>query len=105
MTLKDTEQVDHFVQSQKWKKMERLISSFVKKWLGVPRCMSSIGPYGKGILELPVSSLVEEYKCSKVRLEMTQMDSRDPCITKIVLTFKTRRTWIPAAGVQQGKSA
>ena len=38
-------------------KLERMISSFARKWLGLPRCLSNIGLYGKGILELPVSSL------------------------------------------------
>ena len=55
----------------KVEKLERLVSSFARKWLGLPKCFSNIGLYGRGILELPVSSLVEEFKCSKVRLEMT----------------------------------
>ncbi len=54
----------------KVEKLDRLISSFVKKCLSLLRCRSSIWPYGKCILELLVFSLVEEYKCSKVRLEM-----------------------------------
>lgn len=58
-------------------KLERLISSFDKKWLGLLRCRSSIWLYGKGILELPVSSLVKEYKCSKVRLEIMLLESKD----------------------------
>ena len=70
------------VPTSKFEKLERLLSSFAKKWLGLPRCFSSIGLYGRGILELPVSSLTEEFKCSKVRLEMTLTDSRDPCVAQ-----------------------
>lgn len=58
-------------------KMERTVTSYVKKWLGVPRCLTNISLYGKGVLELPITSLTEEYKCSKVRLQMTRKDSRD----------------------------
>ncbi len=57
-------------------KMERTITSYVKRWLGVPRCLTNISLYGKGVLELPITSLVVEYKCSKVRLLMTLKDSR-----------------------------
>lgn len=31
-------------------KLETLISSYNRKWLGVPRCLSRVGLYGKGIL-------------------------------------------------------
>lgn len=38
------------VRVSKVEKLERVISSFVKKWLGLPRRMSNIALYGKGIL-------------------------------------------------------
>ena len=53
----------------KVEKLEWMINSFIRKWLGVPRCLSGAALYGKGILELPVSSLTEEFKCTKVRLD------------------------------------
>src|SRR4029434_4545255 len=45
-----------------------------RKWLGVPYCLSS------GILELPMTSLVEELKCAITSLEMTltQFRTQDP---------------------------
>ena len=46
----------------KVKKLERTVSSYIKKWLGLPRCLSNIGLYGHGALEMPVSSLTEEFK-------------------------------------------
>ncbi|KAK0131294.1 hypothetical protein N1851_034010 [Merluccius polli] len=57
-------------------KMERTMTSYMKKWLGVPRCLTNISLYGKGILELPTMSLTEEFKNSKVRLLMTLKDSK-----------------------------
>lgn len=49
----------------KVEKLERLVRSYVRKWLGLPRCLRSIGLYGKGMLHLPITSLVKEYKCAK----------------------------------------
>ncbi|XP_049901864.1 uncharacterized protein LOC126391274 [Epinephelus moara] len=86
-------------------KLERLVSSFARKWLGLPRCLSNIGLYGKGILELPLSSLTEEYKTTKVRLEMMLTESRDPCVAKTAPTLATGRKWTPAAATHKAKSA
>ncbi len=65
-------------------KLERTMTSYVKKWLCVPRCLTNISLYGKGVLGLPITSLTEEYKCSKVRLQMTLKDSRDQTISNAV---------------------
>jgi len=58
-------------------KLEMLISSYIRKWLGVPSCLSRVGLYSKGILQLPVSALTEEFKCAKVRLEKILVESHD----------------------------
>ena len=71
----------------KVEKLERLVSSYARKWLGLPRCLSSIGLYGKGMLDLPISSLSEEYKCAKVRLEMMLLDSSDPVVAQAALSW------------------
>ncbi|KAJ8390061.1 hypothetical protein AAFF_G00110750 [Aldrovandia affinis] len=70
----------------KVEKLERTVSSYIKKWLGLPRCLSNIGLYGHGALELPVSSLTEEYKCTKVRLNMTLTESQDGMIQRLPQT-------------------
>lgn len=62
---------------RKVKKMERKISYYVRKWLRVPQCLNSISLYGQGILDLPLSRLVEEFKCTKARQVMTLSESRD----------------------------
>ncbi len=77
----------------------------VRKWLGLPKCLSSIGLYGNGALSLPVSSLVEEYKCAKARLEMTLTESRDPFVRGAAPTLATGRKWKPSAAVAVAKAA
>lgn len=85
-------------------KLERLVSSYAKKCLGLSRCFSSIGLYGKSILELLVSSLVEEFKYTKIRLEITLNESCDPCVAQKALTLVTGRKWTPEAATQQATS-
>jgi len=74
-------------------KLEALISSYIGRWLGVPRCLRRVGLYSKGILQLPVSALTEEFKCAKVRLEITSVESRDKCVREAVPVLKTGRKW------------
>ncbi len=54
----------------KIEKLERIVSTYIKKWLGLPRCLSNISLYGRSVLELPVSSLTEEYTSQKSLLIM-----------------------------------
>ena len=63
-------------------KMERLVSFYIRKWLGVPRCLSTVALYGKSILQLPVTSLVEEFKCTKVRTELLLSGSKDVVVSR-----------------------
>ncbi len=89
----------------KVEKLERTVSSYINKWLGLPRCLSNIGLYGHGALELPVSSLTEEYKGTKVRLEMTLTKSQDTAIQVAAPKLATGRKWTPSEAVQQARSA
>ena len=52
-------------------KFEKVMNKAVRKWFGVPCCPSNVALYGKGILALPMSSLVEEFKCANSSVEMT----------------------------------
>ena len=61
----------------------------VRKWLGVPRCQSTVAFYGKGTLELPMIRLVEEFKCAKTSLEMSLSQSKDPAVKNTDPTVKT----------------
>ncbi|KAM4567620.1 uncharacterized protein V3H82_011871 [Fundulus diaphanus] len=89
----------------KVEKLERLVNAYARKWLGLPRCLSSIGLYGRGMLELPITSLAEEYKCAKVRLEMTLQDSSDLLVSQAAPVLATGRKWTPLAATEQAKAA
>jgi len=82
-----------------FEKMERIIGSYAKKWLGVPRCLSSTGLYGH--LHLPLSSFGEDFKSSKTRLELTLLESRDTTVRAIVPALTTGR-WRAVCPVKVG---
>lgn len=85
--------------------LERTVSSFVRKWLGLPRCLTSVALYNDGALSLPVSSLTEEYKVAKARLEMTLVESQDRAVREAAPRLNTGRKWVPAEAVKQAKAA
>ncbi|KAL6462976.1 hypothetical protein MHYP_G00293980 [Metynnis hypsauchen] len=86
-------------------RLERLVNAYVRRWLGLPRCMSSVGLYVDGPLSLPISSLTEEYKCAKSRLEMTLSESRDPLVRCAAPALRTGRKWNPKAAVADARAA
>ena len=85
-------------------KMERLVSFYIRKWLDVPRCLRTVALYGKGILQLPVSSLVEEFKCTKVRIELLLAGSKDVVVNKVVPNPTKRRKWNPRMAAQEAEA-
>ncbi|KAL6469854.1 hypothetical protein MHYP_G00209730 [Metynnis hypsauchen] len=86
-------------------RLERLVNAYVRRWLELPRCMSSVGLYVDGPLSLPISSLTEEYKCAKSRLEMTLSESRDPLVRCAAPALRTGRKWNPKAAVADARAA
>ena len=63
--------------------MQRLITSKLKKWLGLPRSLSVECLYTtSGRLQLPFSELEEEMKATKARLLVTLEEAEDPCVRK-----------------------
>ena len=62
--------------------LERTVSKHLRRWLGVPPSFTNIGLYGNTTkLQLPLSSVLEEFKVSKTRLVVTLRDSRDQYVT------------------------
>ena len=74
-------------------KFERLMNKAVRKWLGLPCCLSTIALYGKGILEFAMTSLVENFKCAKTSLEMALSQFKDPVVKDTAPVVKTGRKW------------
>jgi len=58
--------------------LEMLISGHLRRWLGVPRSFSSVEYYSSGgKLQLPMKSLTEKFKVTKVRQVIMLRDSND----------------------------
>ncbi|XP_069134387.1 uncharacterized protein [Argopecten irradians] len=84
--------------------LERIISKHLRRWLGVPQCFSSTGPYSRtSKLQLPLTSLVEEFKTRKARLVMTFKDSRDEKVRQEGVEVRTRR-WSASKAVSEEES-
>lgn len=86
-------------------KLERGVTGYIKKWLGVPRFLTTIGLYGDGALKLPLTSLTEEFKCAKTRLQMTLNESRDSVVSNNAPTLAAGRKWRPAKAVEEATAA
>ena len=85
--------------------LERTTSRHLRKWLGVPPSFTRIGLYGKtNKLQLPLSSLVEEFKFAKTRLVLTLRDSPDECIRGAGIETRTSKKWSATESVSQAES-
>ncbi|XP_078664128.1 uncharacterized protein LOC144907199 [Branchiostoma floridae x Branchiostoma belcheri] len=63
--------------------IERKINKHLRRWLGVPPSFTAIGLYTKaGQMQLPLSSVEEEYKVAKCRTVMLYRDSHDQKVIK-----------------------
>ena len=86
--------------------MERKINKFLRKWLGIPPSFTTIGLYIRsGQLQLPLSSLVEEFKVAKCRLTMTYRDSKDQSINEAGITTRSGRKWAASNAIKEAESS
>ena len=70
--------------------IQQYSNKYLRKWLGIPPCFSKVRLYtSSGNLQLPISSLVEEFKIGKVRLHMMMKDSADEIIRKAYPEIKS----------------
>ena len=82
--------------------IQHYINKYLRKWLGVPPCFSKVGLYtNSGNLQLPISSLVEEFKIGKVRLHMLMKDSADEIIWKAYPEIKSGMKWSAVKAAQE----
>ena len=86
-------------------RMERAISAQIRKWLGLPPSLTNVALYGRGLFELPLSSLTEEFKCSKVRRQMILLDSKDEMIQTVAPSQKTGKKWHSKTATEQAIAA
>ena len=86
--------------------MERLISKFIKKWLGVPNSLTNVALYSSSTkLKLPTLSLVQEYKLGKTWLFQMLHDSGDPLVKNAQPSMITGRKWKAKIAVENAEPA
>ena len=85
--------------------MEWKASSYIRRWLGVPRSLLNIAFYGHNTkLQLPLSSLIEEFKVTKARLYMMLRDLEDQVIRDTLPEVKTGMKWSAREEVEATES-
>ncbi|XP_045195004.2 uncharacterized protein LOC123550644 [Mercenaria mercenaria] len=85
--------------------LERTVSRYLSRWFGVPPSFSNIGLYSRtNQLQLPLSSLVEEFKVAKTRLVVTLKESKDDLVRKAGIETRTGRKWSASQAVSQAES-
>lgn len=84
--------------------MERVCSRFIRKWLGVPPAFSSVNLYSKSSkLQLPLSSVVEEFKATKARAACTLLLSKDKKVRHASNAISCGRKWRPLEAVKEAE--
>ena len=79
---------------------EARVSRFLRRWLGLPRSLSSIALYGqKNKLKLPISSLSEEFMVTRSRELLQYRESNDPKVAQAGIEVRTGRKWRAAEAV------
>ena len=85
--------------------IQRLITAQLKKWLGLPKSLSTACMYTRsGRLQLPYSELKEEVKAAKARIYTTFEESNDPCVRGAELKVDGGRKADTSKSVSEAKS-
>ena len=91
--------------ASKVEKVQQLFTSFLKKWLGIPKSLSTDALYSTSMkLQLPYASVVEEVKAAKTRILSTYQQSADECIRNANISVEAGRKWKIGAEVEEAKS-
>ncbi|XP_078666098.1 uncharacterized protein LOC144908400 [Branchiostoma floridae x Branchiostoma belcheri] len=85
--------------------VERRVSRHLRKWLGVPPGLTSIGLYSKTAkLQLPLTSMEEEYKVTKARAQLMLQESRDELVSQAGIRLRSGKKWAAAEAVASATS-
>ncbi len=74
-------------------KLDGLANSFIRKWLGLPRCLSDVGLFGRNTLQLPLRSIGLGYKQEKARMVLELRESTDQLVRAAAPKIQTGRKW------------
>ena len=89
----------------KIEQMEKEITRFLKKWMGIPKSLSTDLLYARSsVLQLPFTSIVEEAKVAKARTKVMLETSGDDCINKANISLDSGRKWKVGEAVEDAKS-
>ncbi|KAI2661122.1 Spore protein YkvP [Labeo rohita] len=84
---------------------EQKVSSYLRRWLGLPRSLSNIALYGKtNKLRLPFGSVREEFIVARAREHLMYSGSRDAKVSGAGIVVRTGRKWRAAEAVQQAET-
>nr|XP_057943465.1 uncharacterized protein LOC131138512 [Doryrhamphus excisus] len=84
---------------------ERNISQYLRRWLGLPKSLSSIALYGNtNKLQLPFTGLTEEFKVTRAREVLLYRDSADTRVSSAGITVRTGRKWRAQEAVDQAEA-
>ena len=85
--------------------LQTKITAMLKKWLKLPKSLSSACFYSKSTkLKLPYSSLTEEFKAAKARNLVTLQESKDECIRNANIVVDAGRKAKTSDSVEDAKS-
>ncbi|KAK0145691.1 hypothetical protein N1851_015413 [Merluccius polli] len=85
--------------------LERKVSGYLRRWLGLPQSLSSIALYGnKNKLRLPFSSLSEEFMVTRAREVLLYRDSSDTKVSSAGIEVRTGRKWRAQDAVDQAEA-
>ena len=77
---------------------------YLRKWHGVTPCFTKVGLYSNsGNLQLPISSLVEEFKIGKARFYMMMKNSANKVFQKAYPEIKSSTKWSAFNAVQEAE--
>nr|XP_055041026.1 uncharacterized protein LOC129428141 [Misgurnus anguillicaudatus] len=84
--------------------MERKFNKHLRRWLGIPPSFTSLGLYMRsGQLQLPLSSVEEEFKVAKCRLSLTYRDSQDQLTREAGIRTRSGRKWAAGTAINQAE--
>ncbi|KAK7901244.1 hypothetical protein WMY93_018013 [Mugilogobius chulae] len=84
--------------------MERTVSRFLRRWLGLPKSISNIALYGNTCkLKLPFKSIEEEFKVMRAREVLQYRESSDPKVAGAKVAVRTGRKWRAEEAVEEAE--
>lgn len=80
--------------NMKWHWQQKKISRYLRRWLGLPRSLSSTALYDvSNTLQFSLGGIVGEFKMARTRQAILYRDSKDPKVAEARIEVQTGRKW------------